>query len=79
MSEAQQIHDKAFSPSNPRSPRSDAYKLGVLDALKFRFDSVPLKDLTRYPEASAEADAWYSGLEEGHSLWRKSQLTEIEE
>jgi len=26
-----------------------------------------------YPAGTAQADAWYSGADEGHAIWRESQ------
>jgi hypothetical protein len=75
MSEAQRIYDMAITSNTSRTPRSDAYKLGVLDALRFRFGGVSLK--TRYQLGSAECDAWFSGTDEGHLLWRSHSSDQV--
>jgi hypothetical protein len=68
MSEATDIFDAAFS--RPRDARSRPYKYGVLAALRFR-----MREITEIPfpyeAGSAEADAYFSGLDEGHSLARE--------
>lgn len=63
------LFDAAFA--GPRDPRSEAYKAGVLAALRYRIDGAPMASL--YPPGSAESDAWYAGTAEGHSLWRNHQ------
>ncbi|MBX9726735.1 MAG: hypothetical protein K2X09_05665 [Rickettsiales bacterium] len=55
----------------PRDPRSAAYKLGVRAALQFRIEGVRIK--RPYVVGSAECDAFSSGLDEGHGIWRRAQ------
>jgi len=62
---AQRLFDEAFSIA--RSPRSGAYKAGVLAALKSRESAVSIR--CPWPNESAESDAFYAGVEEGHHLW----------
>lgn len=63
MSVARQIFDQAFSA--PRDPRSIAYKKGVLAALEFRLGEC--SGIARpYRLGTADADAYFSGLDEGH-------------
>ena len=63
---AKALFDAAFA--GPRDPRSDAYKAGVLAALRYRIDGDRM--INPFPPASAESDAWYAGSQEGHALWR---------
>lgn len=55
----------------PRDPRSAPYKAGVRAALTFRIDGTgfPLP----YQPGTAEDDAYYAGIAEGHAIWRASQ------
>lgn len=66
---ADQLFTAAFAV--PRDPRSVAYKAGVLAALKFRIEGRRIPRL--YDPASAEDDAYYAGVQEGHAVWRKAQ------
>lgn len=68
MTTAQDVFENAFV--GPRQPRSAAYRAGVLAALEFRFGEVERTRLP-YPVGSAEADAWFSGTDEGHALARE--------
>lgn len=62
---AQRIFDIAFGKT--RDARSDEYKLGVLNCLKVRLDGA--KNITcPYPAGSAQADAYYAGVDEGRAL-----------
>ncbi|MQY50764.1 hypothetical protein [Rhodocyclus gracilis] len=66
---AKALFDAAFA--GPRDPRSEAYKAGVLAALRYRIDGDRMTN--PFPPASAESDAWYAGTSEGHALWRNHQ------
>lgn len=66
---AKGLFDVAFSMA--RDPRSTAYKAGVMAALKFRVDGIRI--YCPYEIGSAENDAFYAGITEGHAIWRKSQ------
>ena len=67
---AQQLFDEAFNTN--RDPRSDAYKRGVLDALKFRSGEITnMKQTMPYELGTAECDAWSSGTDEGYGIWRR--------
>lgn len=57
--------------SVPRDPRSPAYKQGVLAALKFRIEGRRIPKL--YDPATAEDDAYYAGVQEGHAIWRRAE------
>jgi len=70
---ATRIYRNAFE--NPRQRRSDEYIRGVLDTLLYRLGENLHLDCP-YPEGTAQADAWYSGNEEGHALYRKHQEME---
>ena len=62
---AQVVFDKAFEPG--REPRSDAYKQGVLACLRVRIDGMELVKCP-FPAGTAEADAYYAGVNEGRAL-----------
>lgn len=64
----EQILEQAFDPAKFRDPRSPEYKAGVLAALKFRLQGHPIT--LPYPVGTAQADAFFSGLDEGHRLAR---------
>lgn len=63
MSVARQIFDQAFSAV--RDPRSLAYKKGVLAALEYRLGECS-GIAHPYRLGTADADAYFSGLDEGH-------------
>jgi len=65
MATAQEVFDKAFSKG--RSPRSDAYKQGVLACLRVRLDGLAHVKCP-YSEGSPESDAYFAGVEEGRAL-----------
>lgn len=65
---AQEIFDKAFSTAG-RTPRSAAYRAGVLQLLKLKLHKVPMACL--YAPGTAEFDAFHAGVDEGHALVRK--------
>lgn len=65
-SQAQQLFDAAFA--RVRDPRSEAYRAGVLALLRWKESRVPLE--RPYLLGTAEADAWFSGVDEGNSIWR---------
>ena len=67
MGTAQVIFDQAFQ--KPRSPRSDAYKLGVLECLRARVDGATNVQCP-YQDGSAESDAYFAGVKEGCELSR---------
>lgn len=58
----------AFAPESTRSPRSEAYKLGVRELLNSRTQGMRL--VCPYKMGTAEADAFYSGVDEGNYIWR---------
>ena len=62
---AQEVFNEAFPPG--RAPRSEAYKRGVLDCLRFRIDDVP-EVKCPYDQGTAEADAYLAGVDEGIDL-----------
>jgi hypothetical protein len=63
---ADELFNGAFSKL--RDARSPEYKQGVLAALKFRLEGINISE--PFPEGSAALDAFYSGLDEGHRIWR---------
>ena len=69
IDKAEALFRRAFS--QPRTRRSDAYKAGVLSALKYRFDGIAINCPNRV--GTAEADAFFSGLGEGHRIFREHE------
>lgn len=61
------IFERAFFPG--REPRSKAYREGVLQTLQHRLDGTPYPPLP-YRLGTAERDAYFSGMDEGHVLAR---------
>lgn len=66
---AERLHAEAFHGS--RSPRSDAYKAGVLYALRSRLEGH--RAPAPYALGTAEADAFFSGCQEGHIIARDAE------
>jgi hypothetical protein len=52
-----------------RDPRSDAYKLGAKELLKHR--AMGVKFRCPYKLGTAEADAFFSGSDEGRMIWSR--------
>ena len=69
MTIAKQLYDRAFHPT--REPRSKSYQAGVLDTLNFKESGTELNH--PFEPGTAEADAWFAGNTEGHSLWCEYQ------
>ncbi len=65
------IFNAAFTV--PRDPRSAEYKAGVRAALAFRIDDRRIAHL--YDAGTAQDDAYYAGMAEGHALWRAAMAT----
>lgn len=61
------LFHEAFS--TPRDPRSDEYKAGVRATLRFRFQGQAVK--CPYALGTAQADAFFSGIDEGNLIWRQ--------
>ncbi len=61
------LMEKAFG--GIRDPRSDEYKAGVRAALEFRVNAVKIS--LPYSVASAQADAFFAGTNEGHRIFRE--------
>lgn len=68
---AQKLFLKVFGPQTRREPRSDAYKHGVKQALLYRFAGEKIK--SPYAIGTAESDAFYAGVDEGHLIFRKHE------
>jgi hypothetical protein len=51
----------------PRDPRSDEYKQGTRAVLNFKLGGGAPK--CAYPLGTASADAFFSGMQEGHAIW----------
>lgn len=70
MSKAYEIFDEAFL--KPRDPRSDEYRHGVIDILKFRLrEANEASGKHQYKLGTAQADAYFAGCDEGHRLARE--------
>ena len=70
MSKAYEIFEAAFS--KPRDPRSDEYRQGVIDILKFRLRETNKSFVSaQYRLGTAQADAYFAGCDEGHRLARE--------
>jgi hypothetical protein len=72
MATAQELFDEAFPPNSTRTPCSQAYRDGVLAVLRLHIDRVGVRQ--PYKVGSAEADAFFSGAEEGHRIARSRGL-----
>lgn len=66
-SKADTLYAEAFSTQ--RDPRSPEYKAGVYAALKYRYEAKKID--VPYKLGTASADAFFSGLDEGHNIWRR--------
>lgn len=64
-----QLFTAAFAV--PRDPRSPSYKAGVRAALQFRIEGRRIPKL--YDPGTAEDDAYYAGIAEGHAIWRRAR------
>lgn len=51
-----------------RDTRSPEYKAGVRAALEYRVNGVRIH--CPHPSGSAQFDAFYAGIGEGHNIWR---------
>jgi hypothetical protein len=70
MSKADELFREAFSV--PRDRRSEEYKAGVLDMLRFRLgEASTVAGSYRYELGTAQADAYFSGCDEGHRRARE--------
>ncbi len=65
---AQAVFERAFHPF--RNSRSDAYKEGVLAALRYRLEGARIG--CPYKIGTAEFDAFHAGLDEGHARAREA-------
>jgi len=63
---AEAVMEKIFHPY--RLPRSEAYKAGCLAAIRRRLESASVA--CPYAEGTAEADAFFAGVEEGYDFVR---------
>lgn len=58
----------------PRDPRSTEYKAGVLALLRLKCGKADSLECPHTP-GTAAADAWFSGLSEGHAILRQAMPT----
>lgn len=70
-SKAEELFGAAFSV--PRDPRSQAYKDGVLAALRYRYEGLSVKAQNPYSIGTAECDAFFSGIDEGNRIFRDQE------
>jgi hypothetical protein len=69
---AESLFKAAFN--TPRDLRSTEYKAGVRAVLDFRIDGGRMP--RPYPVGTAQADAFYAGVDEGHRIWREYEAQE---
>lgn len=62
----------AFAFSTPRDPRSAEYKEGMRVVLAFRLGEIS-EVRCPFPLGTAQADAFFSGCDEGHRRFREHQ------
>lgn len=69
-----QLYDAAFN--RPRDPRSLPYKQGVRAVFLYRTQlNNSVGALHVYPVGSAESDAFFAGVNEGHRRWNEYRTT----
>lgn len=69
MSKATEIFNQAFALEPTRDKRSHEYMEGVLYILQIQLGEIE-KKVCPYNIGTAQADAWFSGTDEGHRLIR---------
>jgi hypothetical protein len=65
MKTVMEIYEEAFD--QPRDPRSDEYKEGVIATLSYHITGQKMP--RPYAMGTVQADAFYAGVDEGHRLW----------
>jgi len=60
------LFDAAFNIA--RDPRSAEYKAGARSVLNYRYKGAGIR--CPHPMGTAQADAFYAGVDEGHRIWR---------
>ena len=77
MKTAQQLFEMAFGTAekpSPRAPRSEQYKAGVLNLLRYRL--LELEEFPRpYTDNLTADDAYYAGVEEGWNILRREGIS----
>ncbi len=68
----QQLFSAAFD--TPRDARSSEYKEGVRAVLTYRVKGERMR--CPYQPGTAQADAYYAGVNEGHHIWRAHREAE---
>lgn len=63
-----QLMETAFGPETYRDPRSQEYKAGAKAVLAYRVWGTKIE--CPWPAGTAQADAFFAGLDEGHAIWR---------
>lgn len=68
--------DKLFNAAffDARPARSNEYKAGVRALLELRVHAMPLR--CSYELGSCQFDAFFSGVDEGHAIWRAHKQTD---
>jgi hypothetical protein len=69
--EAERLLSAAFEI--PRTPRSPEYKAGALAVLTWLAGAMLKMPRCPHPAGTAQADAWLSGIAEGHAIWNNEQ------
>lgn len=64
-----QLFDAAFNIA--RDPRSTEYKAGVRAVLNYRVAGTRIR--SPHPMGTAQADAFYAGVDEGHRIWHEHE------
>jgi hypothetical protein len=75
LSLAQRIYDERFN-SGGGTARSAAYMAGVLGGLRARTGETERAGPCPYAPATAEMDAWYSGLDHSKLMLRMDELSQ---
>lgn len=68
MNTPENIVDKALAVGDKRSPE---YRQGMLAVIRFRMEGRRIA--CPYGLGTSQADAFFSGNDRGHSLWRQLQ------
>lgn len=69
MKTVDQLMGEAFHVG--RDPRSEEYMRGCIAALQFRIHGATIR--RPYQIGTAQADAYFAGIEEGRAIWRREQ------
>lgn len=73
MSTAKELFDKNFTHNTTRTPRSTAYKNGVLATLQHRLEKKPME--IPYKPGTAEFDAYFAGSNEAVNIIAQEKMS----